>query len=117
MNLFAKATFAEPSTLFPASKRALAHFVVVAELPVTFDGWAQVAFPLAAFDCTKLTPVQPDGVAAKAVAVDALPVVLAALLGMSPETSARNDGAAAAPEVGPAHTKLAFCVAVPSVSM
>ena len=33
MNLFAKATFADPSTLLPARLRAVVHF---AELPVVF---------------------------------------------------------------------------------
>src|SRR6185312_5482778 len=48
---------------------------------------------------------------ANAVAVAALPLVLAALAGMSAETSARNPGAAAIPDVGPAKTVLALCVA------
>ena len=45
------------------------------------------------------------------VAVAALPVVFAALFGMSRLTRARQVGAAAAPVDGPASTQLAACVA------
>jgi hypothetical protein len=55
--------------------------------------------------------------AAHFVAVAAFPVVLAALLGISAETSARNVGIAEPPDVGPANTAFAFCVVRVMASM
>src|ERR1022692_1974404 len=50
--------------------------VNVAAVPVTCDGCAQLAAPLAAMPRAKLTPEHAEGVAANAVAVPAFWVVL-----------------------------------------
>jgi hypothetical protein len=70
-------------------------------------GVQPVALPLAAIPSGKLPAEQGVGVEAKAVAVAALPLVLAALFGMSAEASARNAGAPLPPVAGPAYTL--FC--------
>src|SRR5437879_11323148 len=61
MNLFAKATLADPSTLFPAKLRAVCHLgadtIVITGVVVEF---ATVAFPSA--EVTAVTPV-PVGTA------------------------------------------------------
>ena len=63
------------------------------------------------------SPVPPLPTATVPVTFAAVPVVLAALFGMSAETRARNVGAAAVPVVGPAQTVLAVSVERPIASV
>jgi hypothetical protein len=63
-----------PEAKFPAVTPEAATEVAVAAFPVTSEGWAQVAFPEASVERTKLGEEHPVGADAKAVAVAALPV-------------------------------------------
>jgi hypothetical protein len=100
--------------VFPEQYPAVPAFVALAALPAVFPEQypavvAYVALPafVALAALPAVLPEQYPAVPAYVafVALAALPDVFAALFGMSPDASARNEGAPD-PDVGPAKTKL-----------